>query len=135
MVDVVEAVASRIESLSLSRPAYRWSAPSDPGARYFIVRASTGQTYGDNLSGGVDSREPVVWITSVSSAIDPASAGREAAWGAQRAVDALMGWRFTLGQATWLPEHVASQPPTADDSLPDRTVTQAVEQFVIKYQP
>ena len=43
-------------------------------------------------------------------------------------------YRPAVGRVTWFMEHLASYPPTADDSLPE-VVMQAVERYTLAYQP
>lgn len=132
--DVVEAVSERLESLVTSRTVYRRTVPKQPVARYYLVTAATGVTESYNLADGPDYRAAPVWVTSVARGTDAAKAAEEAEWGSVRVVDALTGWRATLGQATYRTTHVASGPPQRNDALTDFTVSYA-NQFNLSYQP
>ena len=135
--DVVEVIAARIESVvGAARMVYRYGVPDGtlPSA-YLLVTASVGETSSTNLAGIADRRTPSVDVKSVSSDPDRQKAAREALWAARKVVDALTDYRPAVGRVTWLMDHLASYAPTADDSLPDAVVMQAVERYTLAYQP
>ncbi len=134
MADVVEAVAALLEESIPSRTVYRHAVPDRPVPLYLVVRSTAGEASSANLADGIDVRQSVVWVTSVCRAPDPHVAAREASWASDRVVTVVAGHRFSLGQATWMARHVASQMAIRDDDLPE-TVWFAVEQFLIQYQP
>lgn len=134
--DVVEVIAAQIESaVGVARTVYRYGVPDGtlPSA-YLLVTASVGETSSANLAGLADRRTPSVDIKSVSRDPDRQKAAREALWGARKVVDALTDFRPAVGRVAWLMDHLASYPPTADDSLPE-VVMQAVERYTLAYQP
>lgn len=134
--DVVEPVAARIESVvGAARAVYRYGVPDGPlPDTYLLVTGSVGETSSGNLSGLADRRTASVDVKSVSRSPDRRQAAREALWGSRKVVDALTDYRPAVGRVTWLMEHLASYPPTADDSLPE-VVMQAVERYTLAYQP
>ena len=135
--DVVEPVAARIESVvGAARAVYRYGVPdgSLPDT-YILVTASVGETSSTNLAGLADRRTPSVDVKSISRSPDRRQAAREALWGSRKVVDALTDFRPAVGRMAWLMDHLASYAPTADDSLPDAVVMQAVERYTLAYQP
>jgi len=135
--DVVEPIASRIESVvGAARVVYRYGVPDGAlPATYILVTASVGETSSSNLAGLADRRTSTVDVKSVSRDPDRHQAAREALWGARKVVDALTDFRPAVGRVAWLMDHLASYAPTADDSLPDAVVMQAVERYTLAYQP
>lgn len=134
--ELTEDVADRLEDqLGTNRTVYRGGVPDDPDYPYLVVRSNVGETTSDNLGFGADRRTTAVWVTSVSKRDDAIEAAREASSGSAQAVDALVDYRFSVGQATWLTEHVPSQPPQRDDDLKPDVVFFQVDQFLIPYQP
>lgn len=138
---LVEAVAARIESVvSTNRTVYRHAVPDAPATRYIVVRSNIGEDESANFGDVIDTRSPVVWVTSVASATTDqtngaAQAAAEAMWGAEKARDALMGWRSTIGAQRWKPVHLTSQPVARDDDRPDVTTQFTVDTFGFQYQP
>ena len=59
---------------------------------------------------------------------------REAKWASRKAVDALVSWRASIGQASWLPEHVVSSRPQRDTDA-EGVVVYVNDQFILRYQP
>ena len=102
---------------------------------YLLVTGSVGETSSGNLSGLADRRTASVDVKSISRSPDRRQAAREALWGSRKVVDALTDFRPAVGRATWFMDHLASYAPTADDSLPDDVVMQAVERYTLAYQP
>ena len=135
-VDLVPVIATRLTAqIGAARTIYQYDVPSgDLPDRYIVVRASTGESTSDNASGKVDMRTPVIYCTSVARAATEQQAAHEAAWGSLKTVDALIDWRPTVGQASWLIDHFSSLPPTPDNSLPG-PVSYAVDEFIPRYQP
>lgn len=133
MADVVAAVAAVLASVP-GRVVYSHGVPDRPVSEYFAVRSSAGEASSGNFADAIDTRQAVVYVTSVSRRPDPADAGWAASWGADRAVTLLAGRRLDVGRASWMLQHVASQPTTRDDELPE-VVMYAVDQFLCQYQP
>lgn len=132
---LVEAVASRVESVvGAARTVYRHVVPDAPAQQYIVIRSNIGEDESLNLADVTNLRTPVVWVTSVSSG-DELQAATEALWGSEKARDALMGWRPTVGTQAWKPVHLSSQPVTRDDDRPDATTLFAVDTYGIQYQP
>lgn len=134
--DLTDAVADRLEVvLDGARTVYRGAVPTNPTYPYIVVRSNVGETLTGRLSGGVDGRTPVAWLTSVAKRDDAQEAAREASWGSTHAVDALMGYRIPFGAASWLPEHLSSLPVQRDDDLKPAVVMFSVDQLLIPYVP
>lgn len=134
-VDVVAAVADRLEAAQSARTVYRYAVPDGPLPDcYLLVSGNVGETTSSNMGGLADRRDAQVDVKSVAIHPDPLAASRMAGTGAAIVVDALTDWRAVLGRATWLPDHIASHGPTRDESLPG-PVYQAVERYVFAYQP
>jgi hypothetical protein len=134
MVDVVEAVAALLEESILFWTVYRHVVSDRPVPFYLVVCFIVGEVFSVNFVDGIDVRQSVVWVMLVYCDLDPHVAAREASWASDRVVTVVAGHRFSLGQATWMARHVASQMAIRDDDLPE-TVWFAVEQFLIQYQP
>lgn len=125
MTAVDEAVA-RLKAQVPSRTVYAHAVPDGTiPAQYLVVYGSNGSEESARMGGTVNLGEPAVWVTSVSRNAKPELAAREAAWGAQKAREALRNYR---PDGTWSFRAETSQPPQRDDSL-DQTTFYAVEQF------
>ena len=124
----------KTSSVAPSRTVYRHAVPDAPAARYVVVRSNLGEDEATNFGDKADTRTPVVWVTSVSTGREQQAAD-EAMWGAEKARDALIGWRPSIGSQRWKPVHVSSQPVTRDDDRPDVTTLFAVDTYGFQYQP
>jgi hypothetical protein len=132
---LVDSVATRIESVvGAARTVYRGEVPDSPSARYLVVRSNIGTDESVDLGDSQTLRSATVWVTSVSRNDNPVTAHDEAVWGAEKAHDALKGWRPTIGRAAWKPVSLSSSEPTRDDSLPD-TVYSTFERWGFQFQP
>jgi hypothetical protein len=105
---------------------YRSDVPKTPAARYVVVRSNIGVDESVDLADSRSLRGATVWVTSVAPTSD------EALWGAEKAHDALLGWRPSA--SSWKPVPLSSQPPTRDESLPT-TVVFTVETWGFQFQP
>ncbi|MBK7509664.1 MAG: hypothetical protein IPI16_16680 [Comamonadaceae bacterium] len=135
--DVIEPVAARIESaVGAARVVFRYGVPDGPlPDTYLLVTGSVGETSSGNLSGLADRRTASVDVKSISRSPDRRQAAREALWGSRKVVMSLTDfrppWAVRRGsRTTWRPDA-----PTADDSLPDDVVMQAVARYTLAYQP
>ena len=129
---LAEVVAAHLETTG--RTVYRSAVPDDPPARYLVVRSSVGTDESVDLGDSQALRSAVVTVTSVSTNTLDATAAAEAMWGAEKAHDALRGWRPSIGRAAWKPVPIASQEPIRDESL-STTTYYAVERWGFQYQP
>lgn len=130
---LVESVAARIESATgAARAVYRGEVPGDPEPRYVVVRSNIGTDESVDLGDSQTLRSATVWVTSVSRNDDPVTAHDEAVWGAEKAHDALKGWRPAA--TSWKPVPLSSQPPQRDEALPSTTVY-TVETWGFQFQP
>lgn len=101
--------------------------------RYVIVSVSTGVA-SLALCGGVDMVSPTIAVTCVSAGHDGQMCAREAKAAARLVRDALTSARLSVGQATWLIEHLVSSRTARDETVPGVTVY-TVDQYVMRYQP
>jgi hypothetical protein len=129
---LVDDVASRLRTQVPSRTVYEHAVPASPASRYLLV-ASSETRLADTLGDIARMRDSVIWVTSVSRNPDAVQAADEAAWGSEKAADALMGWRTSTGDIAWKPVHLSGQPVQRDDALPD-VVMFAVDRYGITYQ-
>lgn len=128
----VDDVAARLTAQVTARTVYPYAAPNGAlPARYLIVHGSAGTESSERLADQVDAVDAPVWVTSVSRNADPEVAAREAAWGAEKAREALRGWRPAA--TAWKVRSEASQPAKRDESINEATFY-AVEQFSVKRQ-
>lgn len=132
VADVAARLAGQVPTLTVYAHGVPWArdvpAPVD---RYAIVRSNGGVRTSDDLAGTQSVHVTSVWVTVVAQGSTSAGAsevevGARCLWAVQRCQSALVGWRPSAG---WRPQHVASQPLTRDDDLPDRTVVYAVDQW------
>jgi hypothetical protein len=122
----VDEAAARLTEQVPSRTVFSYAVPDGTlPARYLLVSGSPGSEESARMGGTVNLGEPFVWVTSVSRNAKPEVAAREAAWGAQKAREALRNYR---PDGTWSFRAETSQAPQRDDSL-DATTFYAVEQF------
>jgi hypothetical protein len=132
---LAELVAERIESVvGAARAVCRGAVPDSPPARYIVVRSSVGTDESVDLADSQNVRSAVVTVTSVSVNSDDNVAADEALWGAEKAHDALKGWRPGVGRAAWKPVPLASSEPARDESLPTTTYF-TVERWGFQFQP
>lgn len=129
---IVDLLAARIESL-VPRTVYRNALPTAVDARYLWVYTATPLPESMDLGDSQSLRNVTAWVNSTSANADPQVAADEAAWGAQMAAEALVGWRPAAGH--WKPVPLAAQPPVKDDDLPGVTVYYAVTSWAFRYQP
>lgn len=135
MTDESAPVKALLETVfGASRTVYLDEAPDgDLPDRYVIAALSVGESEAA-WCGAVESRTPTLFVTSVARGVDAESAAREAKWASRKAVDALVSWRASIGQASWLPEHVVSSRPQRDTDA-EGVVVYVSDQFVLRYQP
>ena len=130
---LVDSVASQIESVvGAARTVYRGEVPDNPAARYVVVRSNIGTDESVDLADSQTLRSATVWVTSASRNDNPVTAHDEALWGAEKAHDALKGWRPNAG--SWKPVPLSSQLPQRDEALPS-TVVFTVETWGFQFQP
>lgn len=133
MTTVVDLAADHLAAQVPSRTVYRHALPERTDARYLWVYGNAPVMESDDLCDSLNLRQVTLWVTSASRAADPQAAAQEAAWGAEKAQEALRGWR--PGAGYWKPVPLSSQPPQRDTDLPDAVVVYAVATWGFQYQP
>lgn len=129
---IVDLLAARLESLT-PWTVYKNGLPKAPSYPYLWVYSTAPLPESVDLGDSQSLRNVTAWVSAVSEDVNPDAAADEAAWGAQMAAEALVGWRPAAGH--WKPVPLASQPPAKDDDLPDLTVFYAVSSWAFHYQP
>lgn len=120
-----EAVKARLESLT-PRTVYLGTPPDGTlPTRYLVVIASSGWEFPTRAVDVANMARPEVWVRSISRNHDADLAEHEARWGAERARDALRGWR---PESLWRIRHVASVPAARDEAIAETTFY-ATEQY------
>lgn len=133
MSTVVDLTADHLAAVVPSRTVYRHALPHSPDARYLWVYGNAPVMESDDFCDSQSLRSVTVWVTSAARDADPQVAAHEAAWGAEKAQEALRGWRPAAGY--WKPVPLASQPPARDTDLPDAIVVYTVATWGFQYQP
>lgn len=129
---IVDLLAARLDSL-VPWTVYKHGLPKNVTYPYLWVYSTAPSPESLDLADSQSLRNVTAWVSAVSEDVDPDAAATEAAWGAQMAAEALVGWRPAAGH--WKPAPLSSQPPRKDDDLPDLTVFYAVSSWAFRYQP
>lgn len=132
MTTVVDLAADRLEAMVPARTVYRHGVPKSPAAEYLWVYSNAPVFESVDLADSRTLRQVTLWVTSTSRAADMPSAMRAAAWGAEKAQEALRGWHPGVGH--WKPVPLTSQPPQPDPDLPDASVAFAAATWGFQYQ-
>lgn len=125
--DIAARIRARVPSLVVFAHAVPVPERAPGGVipdRYVIVQAAQPVIGSDDLATSERTRERSVWVRTVAtdrSTKDDQVAVSRCAWAAERADEALAGWRYS----GWLPRHDASTPARRDDDQPDRVVAYA----------
>lgn len=114
---------------------YPHAVPSTPAYPYLWVYSNAGSADTDDFTDAQARRDVTVWVVAVAASGSAPQAAIQAAWGAEKAQVALVGWRSTLGAQSWPATSLSSQPPGRDDDLPDRVVYTAVDTYGVTIQP
>jgi hypothetical protein len=105
---------------------YDGIVPGVPTARYVCVYGATGTRTADAIDGASRSVQYDLQIQSV------AVNGAQCRWLATQVRDALTDWVPAVdGQVSWGFQHQLSRRPVADESVADRHLMYAVDQFVL----
>lgn len=105
---------------------YDGSVPGIPAARYVCVYGAIGMRSPDAIDGVSRAQAFDVQVTSV------AVNGAQCRWLAEHVRDAITDWIPTVdGMVTPMFRHEVSRRPTADESVADRHLMFAVDQFSI----
>lgn len=129
--DLTGAVLERLRAvLPAGVTVYDLSVGASPPQRYVVVDGDVGRRGTQAIDGVPLDRSFTVQVMSV--VVRPYVAS-DCRWLAGRVAAALAGWRPTADDlaAAGLFEHVVSRRPVDDESVPDRHVTFAVDQFSV----
>lgn len=128
---VVAAVVARIKAGATGQGVTAYDAqPANPSYPYCIVYADAGVGSADRECDSITSRE-VGWQTTV---VGVSAAQVRAA--TDRVVAALEGWRPAVtGRSCSLVMHDGSQPVRADETLADRSLFIATDQWRVASSP
>lgn len=127
MRQVVEDAATLVASaVGSAWTVYKYAVPEAPTYPYVWLYSNTGQAASVDLANTPTMRDVTLWVVATADG-DPQQAAQQAAWGAEKAQAALVGSR----PYGWRPEHLSTQPPSRNDTLPDRTVFFAVDMYGI----
>ena len=120
--DAVTRLAAQISGVTV----YPYAVPDGViPARYLVVHGTPGFEEGTRSTFTINQRTPTVWVMSVSRHTRPEQAAREAAWGAEKARDALVNYS---PDGSWPFRHELSSPVQREENTTSTTAS-AVEQF------
>lgn len=135
-MSAVDLVAARLEVVVPQRAVYRHALPNDPAdlaAQYLWVYGNVPSPQSIDLGDSQSLRDQTVWITSAARDSDVERAANVAVWAADKAQEALIGWRPAAGH--WKPVPLSSQPPQRDNDETTGTVVFTVATWGFTYQP
>lgn len=129
---VVDLAAARLEATVPARTVYKHAVPASPDAYYLWVYSNGPVFESVDLADSQTLRQVTLWVSSTARAGDMQSAAEAAAWGAEKAQEALRAWRPAAGH--WKPVPLSSQPVQRDDDLPDVAVAFVTSTWGFQYQ-
>lgn len=129
---VVDLAAARLEAVVPARTVYKHAVPKAPDPFYLWVYSNGPVFESVDLADSRTLRQVTLWVTSTARAGDARAAAEAAVWGAEKAQDALRGWRPAAGH--WKPVPLSSQPVQRDEDLPDAVVAFVTSTWGFQYQ-
>jgi hypothetical protein len=137
MSTVVDLAAARLEVSVPARTVYKHAVPKGTpevplADKYLWVYSNAPVFESVDLADSQTLRQVTLWVTSAARAGDMQSAAEAAVWGAEKAQEALRGWRPAAGH--WKPVPLSSQPVQRDDDLPDVAVAFVTSTWGFQYQ-
>lgn len=132
MTTVVDLAATRLELMVPARTVYKHAVPAVPVANYLWVYSNAPLFESVDLGDSRTLRQTTLWVTSTARAGDMPSAAEAAVWGAEKAQEALRGWR--PASSHWKPVPLSGQPVQRDDDLPDAAVAFVTSTWGFQYQ-